>query len=233
MTAVSKRPREAKPTPDEVLFYSVEFRVGAPLEHAEESEYVTEINGVIHQHGELPSGAPAPPVEVGSIKAYRVYGGRALNDGASLWDECDAHSQTAADLYGLVFSEGYEFADAIQEMFPDAMSPEVLLIDLVRLVPTARGRGVGLRAARRVMDLFEPDGGVVVVKPFPLQFNAHQRAQAIADTDLRAFTCDEPTAFEKLRKYWTRLGFRQIPETGHLALSPTLVTPTIRDLDGR
>jgi GNAT superfamily N-acetyltransferase len=218
------------PSDDDVSF-SIELQVEAPLSYSEEADYISKIDGTIFANATLPDGSPAPPVKVGSIDAIRIYGGRAMNERWNLWDVCDAYEQTTADAYQVLFSERYEFAPVIQELFPDAMSPDVLIIDLVRVDPAYRGRGLGLLAARRVMDVFEPDDGLVLVKPFPLQFNAHQRSAVAKDTDLAAFTCDEKTAFKKLRKHWERLGFRRIPKTEYYALSPAVVTPSMRDLD--
>lgn len=215
---------------DDVSF-SIGLQVQASLSYSDEADYISKIDGTIFATATLPDGSPAPPVKVGSIDAIRVYGGRAMNERESLWGVCDAYEQTTADAYQVLFNDGYDFAPAIEKMFPNAMSPEVLIIDLVRIDPAYRGRGLGLRAARRVIDVFEPDGGIVLVKPFPLQFNAHQRSVAAKGADLAAFTCDEATAFKRLRKHWEKLGFRRIPKTEYYALSPVMVTPSMRDLD--
>ena len=220
-----------RPPEDEYVSYSVELGVEAPLRFADEADYIAVIEGKILRHDVLPTGEPAPTEVIGTIKAHRIYGGRAMNDRYSLWDVCNAHEQETSDCYAILFSESYDYIPVIEEMFPEAFSPDVLLIDLVRVRPAFRGRDLGLLAARRVIDMFEPEDGLVVVKPFPLQFNAPNRSHRTKDEDLSGFVTDEVAAFDKLRRYWARLGFRQVGDTEYLALSPALITPSIRDLD--
>lgn len=209
--------------------FSVRFSLEFPLDFSEE-DYVRTIHGTIVRERELTSRSTATPEPIGSVKLLRIDGGRALNEGENLWDACDAHSQEAADLYRVLFRRGYDFKRSIERMFPDAMSPDVLLIELIRLVPQARGRGLGLRAARRAMDAFESHYGLVVVQPFPLQFNAHERKHR-DDPDLATFDCSEQTALAKLRRHWSQLGFERLGRSDYFALSPTVRTTTIRDLD--
>lgn len=216
---------------DDILrCYSVDFVASSPLELAEEAEYVTEVTGTILQHIERDGCLPPESKRVGTIMAYRLDGGRALNDGVDLADVCDAHSQTLADLHGLLFRRTFEFSPVVAKVFPDASTPDVLLIDLVELIPEVRGRGLGLRAARRMMNLFETGDGLVVVLPFPVQSNAGFRKDTAVDRDLSAFTCDDATAKLKLRTYWSRLGFEPVPRTPYMALCPAVVTPTMHDL---
>lgn len=211
--------------------YSVKFAVSVPLAWDENHDCVSRVYGEIVREDCTENGIPLPDCKIGDIKLLRIYGCRAAEMRLSLWQECDAHSQEASDLYQLLFEDRDKFNPSIERMFPDAFNPEVLLIDLVRIDPAHRGRDLGLRAARRAMDLFSPDGGIVVVKPFPVQFNVGGPARDVPEAQLASFTTDRRAAFAALRRYWKRLGFRRLDRTDYYVLCPALISPTIRDLD--
>src|SRR6185437_7168848 len=87
---------------------------------------------------------------------------------------------------------------------------KILLLTRMEIKPEYRGHGAGLVAIRALIDVFGRGCGLVVCKPFPLQYK-----DEVAEADRKEFE----KALEKLRKYWSRLGFQRVAETDLYALS--------------
>ena len=217
------------PPPDDYdAEFVMEFRTSARIDLSDATDCISHIVADIIRRVQTDKGDI--DINVGDVSACRIYGNRAENEGYNLWDACDAHSQEAADGYSLILDEKGDFRPEVQEQFPDAFSPEILVIGDVHVDPAFRGRGLGLVAVRRLIDLFEPDGGLVVIHPFPMQFGAAQKDDPVLSPELAMFTDTEPESIARLQRYWSRLGFDPIPNSEWFGLSPAVRTPTSRDL---
>jgi hypothetical protein len=221
--------------PRDLLGYTIVFSVSAPLESQEpDTEYIHQIDAVILAEYETLQGGERQ-VNVGSVKAMRIDSDRARDAGESLWDVCDACEQETANCYMELFlpesEEPYEYKPSVQEFFPDAHSLDVLLIDLVRVDPAHRGANLGLRAVRRTIDLFGPGMGLVVCRPFPLQFNAeHREFRREVPPELAVFTTGERESFTKLERHWESMGFQRIPGTAYWGLCTANRLPDIKGM---
>lgn len=219
--------------PSESRFYKVVMRTAVPLEpDSEAGDYISKIEAEIVCQTLKDGDVEPEETHAGRMIAYRIFSGRAMNDGVSLFDECDAYEQVTLDYYRLLFDDDGEFLPAVDRMFPDTFGRDVLILDLIEIAPEHRGRRVGLLAARRLMNVFEPDDGLVVCKPFPLQFDSMQRRSPVerASLGLEGFSCTEAQAYRRLREYWSRLGFRRLGRSPYFALSPVNVHPTFEQL---
>lgn len=72
------------------------------------------------------------------------------------------------------------------------------------------------------------------MKPYPLQFEAHFLDERSAierhRLALDRFQPDQRKATAKLRKYYSRLGFRTVPRTDYMVLSPEVRLPDLDSL---
>lgn len=218
---------------DQWIAYGLEIRLEAGLDAA--AELVMEIEAAILLHSDG-RGSPAAPaaVQVGKARAIRVFADRAEQLGERLLDVCDAHSQTAIDYYAALFDQHGDYRPEIERLFPDVVGSDFLVLDLIELEPDHRGRQVGLRTARRLMDLFGGGCGIVACNPSPLQ-HSHSWTE---DRELRArlaldrFTSTEAVARRKLRSYWGRLGFRRIGRSPYFAHCPLYRAPCLTRAGG-
>jgi GNAT superfamily N-acetyltransferase len=210
--------------------FSISFGVDSKLYSNDSSGYIEEIEAQIWAESERDD---VEDKIVGTVRALRIYSGRVLNENGSLWDVCDGFNQCSSDCYSTLFDKGQDFKPEVEEMFPNTFGGDVLCIEAVCIVPEFRGLGLGLLAARRTMDLFEPEDGLVVLTPFPLQFNSHHRRGGKPKADFSGFASDEKQGITKLQAYWAKLGFRPIPGSDMWALATSAVHPTFTELEGQ
>lgn len=165
-------------------------------------------------------------IVVGSIEAFYVRLGLASEAGIDYFDVLDARSETA------------EFAELLDPEEDDAWDPvvekhldfivdlDVLVLHDIHIEPEYRGRGLGLVAARAVIDVFASSCGLILFRPFPIQFSGYKdedwpNPEGLTDPDA-AFAAAE----RKLRRYWARLGAKQVPNTDIFGINTSLVMPS-------
>lgn len=220
-TKVGKR-RRRRTARSQLSDYEVRFTVGRPMIRDEAGEYILEIDGeiVVEEEG----GAA---VRAGSIRAYLLEGSRAINDGQSLEDTCDEHSVELAEVHALVYDE-----DGIKGSISDGCGGnDVLFVATIVVLPAHRGRRLGHIALQRTIDTFGTRTAVVLLKPYPLQFQ-HQSVRSETwreEQRIDAFDRDQPRATARLAAYWSEVGFQAI---GGPVVHPTSVwTPPPMAID--
>lgn len=215
--------------------YDVHFGASLPMLGTDHEGYVVNIRGSVRWERLLVGGGSTGLDGVaGTIEAWRVFADRAARDNHSLWDLCDACHQNTADAYEVLFErdpdEEESLRPELQTAYPDAITDDFLLISLVEVSPEHRGKGLGMLMARRLMDIFEPDLGIVLLKPFPLQFSGRQGRSASDDARYTGLCRSEPEAFVRLRRYWSRLGFTMLPGSEYMSLCTAYVHPSTNEV---
>lgn len=97
------------------VFGTVKFSTEAGLVRHEPDHWVMDIKGTIT--GDIEKDGQeiiASNEVVGELEAFYVMTTQAINDGISLEDACDAHSDSLLAAYSAVFSKGYEPKKALQ-----------------------------------------------------------------------------------------------------------------------
>jgi hypothetical protein len=83
---------------------------------------------------------------------------------------------------------------------------DLLVLNRIDIVPTFRGRGLGLLVVSRTIDIFGENCGLVAMKPFPLQFANYLDPEWHAPEGLEDPDGAFRTALSKLHRYWARAG---------------------------
>lgn len=204
--------------------YDVRFEtaIGA-WPNGEPSEYVIDISGNIMFEGDGPEHR-----RVGNVHAQLVQVGRARNDRYPVDDVFDV-SQELDDVYAALFDpETAEMKESIRDQF-EVMGSDILILSSIEIDAEHRGHGLGLAVISRCIDVWEPSDGLVVCKPFPLQFDSSRRDDVAWKQRLgtEAFVKDQQAATTKLATYWQRLGMKPIVGTKYAAMSMTLRRPSL------
>jgi hypothetical protein len=209
--------------------YQVKFKIIRSLSSdPEPDDYICNIAGEIKSTDEAGNDSVA-----GTLQGYIVQAGRIINEGESLFDACDAHSQTVHDYACVLFdSRSGELKSAIEEQFGVVPAGDVLILDKIEVLPAHRGRGLGLAAACCFLDTFESGCCLAVAEPYPLQFKdiTHEHPDWCAKMGVDAFVADKKRATAKLQVYWSRLGFRRIRGSKKFALSLQDRRPALKEL---
>lgn len=195
----------------------------------EPSAYVTSYDGRIRA-----SDDRGRERAVGRVVAHRVHAGLAANDGESLFDVCDSHSDDLHRLHALLYEpNGYGFRSGLQRRF-EAYELDLLVLDYVVLAPRWRGLRVGLLAARKLVDLVGGGCGLVVADIAPLNPEASEQLR-VPERWLPATASEavRRAGAVKLRRHFRRMGFERLGRTRYYALPTALDIPTASDLLGR
>lgn len=197
------------PKADEVRqVYRIDFRVGFGLfPEGDDVEYIRRVTGEIVCSS---LGDGENQCVAGTLDAYVIKVERIQEAGLPLIDICDEHSQTLFDYASVLFDERRNtWKRSIERQCGGVVAGDALVLDQIVVRPEHRGRGVGLAAAWRFLELFEGGCGLAACEPYPMQFKSMTPAHEHWCAEMQAdkFAADKDVALSKLRSYWSRLGF--------------------------
>jgi hypothetical protein len=157
----------------------------------------------------------------GYIRASLVQFGEALDHGISTARLGDGIKGNISDYWERLFDLDTSYwKEEIQDEY-EVSGCDLLIIDCVEIHPRLRGKGIGLCAIDRTIEIFGAGCGLVACKPWPLQFTPAFTRDRKALKRLKAPDVGRDEALRKLRAYWSRLGFWPLGETGIYLLSVT------------
>ena len=163
---------------------------------------------------------------VGKFRVYYVDVERAISEGEPIFEVLDAHSSHVAEYFEPIFgSEAPDFSNHLLELLDHGIfGSNLLILDRLEMLPQYRGRGLGLSVLRHMISRFSSGAALVAMKPFPLQFEvvrAHEDENKWRDRmNLAQLPTNADVATEKLRQYYSKLGFL------HLSGTPMMVKST-------
>lgn len=174
---------------------------------------------------------------IGSFAAIIVDVESAINERVHPFEVFDSESKTAPYYRALFRAQSWSGADfrkpVLQAIYGDdePWRPNLLILDRVTLFPEHRGRGAGLLAIRGLIERFRMGVGLIVMTPFPLQFEAEpntpEGCEERSRLKLDEFGMGYDKALAKLRSYYATLGFRTIPRTRLMGLAADQALPTL------
>jgi hypothetical protein len=168
----------------------------------------------------------------GKISAERVCLGQALDEHAPFSHLIDV-SQTVMDYCGPLLDGDGEFCTQVEKLFDgDVYDRDIVLITEVLIKPQFRGSGLGLWAMRLMMTKMSPGAGLIVIKPFPLQFdhNMLKNQELCREYGITELPKKKVSATRKLTEYYAKLGFRRLPKTPLMVASTAMRLPSLDSL---
>jgi len=154
------------------------------------------------------------PEVVGHLCAVLINVTRACNEGLGIWEACDADSEDLVDAFGAVWDpEKDNYIAGALDGFGDA-----LYIDQLHIVEKFRGQGLGLLVVQRLLDAFS---GVVVALVHPVPADKSPDDPLFKEAQL------------KLQRYWERLDFCAVGQTGVFMQDTAQKRPTFRELQAQ
>ena len=125
-----------------------------------------------------------PEQIAGRVSGYVLRFDQMADDGIDPLEACDAHSQATLDYYVALFDpDTHEIKADIDRALQGLMFGNVLILDVIELLPAHRGRRLGLQIARRFIEMFDTGCCLVICDPFPLQFGNPGEDAALARAD--------------------------------------------------
>lgn len=194
-------------------------------DHEPHARIITRIDAEIICEADPGSGVPSESISAGYALAYRVDGEECADRGLSLWEVCDAFEQETTDYCEALFGRKGGWIPEVETMCRDVWSTNLLILSAVHVEPAHRGKRLGLRVARVLIDLFPVPGGLVACQPRPMR--KPERAKLGESS-----RDDEGTtvAIRALTRYWGRMGFKPLSDTGYCVLDPGMRAPSLNEL---
>ncbi len=197
----------------------------------EEDEYTSLIK--IHSDlkifkEELPNGKEKF-VKVGTALSYYFDVSNCINSNESIDDLFDLEG-SFLEYYSLLYEEGF-IKDEISEQMGDILNNNLFLIQKVEVKSKYRGNKYGQAAVIRLIQQFAHGVGLVVLKPFPLQYENSRYESLSKASKFKSFVKDEKQAFSKIRKYWEGIGFQKIGDSEIWGINPLYKQVTLAGID--
>jgi hypothetical protein len=215
----------AEPTPadDEITGYRISISTSAALDNDDSSEpYLLEYHVQIWQEW-VTDGMDVESRLAGTAEGFLIRVSNAINDRICIIDEADGISHDAYEYAITVIKPGTnEWRRSVERQFPDVFDHDLLTIMKMEIKPEHRGQQVGLLTMLRIMQMMSGGCGLVVIKPWPLQYMGE-----LSETFTEK---DKKVAFQKLRAYWGRLGFERIGKTDFYGFPQSHPLPTLKSI---
>jgi GNAT superfamily N-acetyltransferase len=196
------------------LDVTLQYEASSSLYH--EEDFILTVVGKICGYAE----DAKTKIHLGELKMYFIQSGNALNEGASLYDVFDTYQQTMDAGCVLFDSSLQDLSPWIQRRFEEA-SPydDILILDRLTIHPLARGQRLGLAVLYRAIHDWSGGCSLVVMKPYPLQYEAGSRdKENEAELKLEEFRTSKTESFRRLRGYYAQLGFERIARSNFYVL---------------
>jgi GNAT superfamily N-acetyltransferase len=197
-------------------FYTIHLTAEIEIEREEPNEYIDEFKGrLVYTSMEEETQFDTEPAGQIRIYIYRFWD--AQEHRVSSHDVFDADSEEMLDWYKLLFNPKTQcFNKHVADLHDQIVTPEdILILDEVEVVPEHRGVGLGLALVSRMIDTLSTGVGIVVTNPFPSETHP---------------IYSESKSIQKLRDYWSKLGFKRIGRSAGYCLSMTKKRPALKTL---
>jgi len=205
---------------------SLRFQAHVPISPIEPNDFVTEFMGDIL----YTTDDKTRRIGAFDVTRVNIALGKDLDEAA--WEIFDAHSARLADDFQIIFSHNTDdFKESIKQYFctPDF---DLLIIDSIILSPKFRGRGLGLMAARTIVDQLGWGCGLTVAMMTPvLPCDADEARVPRRWLPGVSDFCTQADAKGKIARHFEKMGFERIGQSELWGLSHGLRRPTARDLD--
>lgn len=180
-----------------------------------------EVRGEISEFDEVSNA----DVKVGAIEIFLIMRNRAIDESVSLFEAMDSINDSVHELYTALFDHKTDEWNAnIERMYKgEIWESDVLLIDRIQLDSNYRGHGIGAAVVRETIALFGSNCGLVVCKPFPLQYQGWQDEDKKHLREQPDFEQKRLADFAKVERFWSDLGFRKVPDSEIFAYCPQLI----------
>jgi hypothetical protein len=172
-------------------------------------------------------------VEIGTFRAIYVDVVGAVTEAESVHDVFDSDQTTLGYYEDLYEFDSVDFKQSIVKAACGddyIWAPSLLILDRLIIYPEFRGGSRGLLILRELIRCLRMGAGLVAMKPFPLQNEAHfldkRHAAEREKLALDAFPQNQKQATAKLCRYYGRLGFKRVPRTDYMVLDSGRKLPT-------
>lgn len=167
--------------------------------------------------------------KIGTALSYYFDVANTINSEESIFDLFDIEG-SFPEYYHLLYKNGF-FKDKISKQMGDIVDNNLFIIQKIEINPKFRGKNYGLAAAIRIIQQFAHGVGLVVLKPFPLQFENGKHNIMSKKQKYKSFSIEEKIAFSKIRMYWERIGFQRIGNSEIWGLNPLYKLKTAAEID--
>ena len=212
--------------------YSLHYEQALLVDNDEPSRFVKRIEGTVSKF----VGDEDQRIPVGSFAIFIIDVAAVTREQASLFDAFD----TDARIFGYyeLYGRGYEFKRKVLRAMAVDMTFDLgmLILDRLELDPEHRGDGLGLRVLRWLEHQFRMGCGVVVMKPYPLQFEGGSPEEREDEADFRRRRLGDydrrfDFALRRLQRHYSKLGFTKVAGTPYMVADPLRQLPTLEDVE--
>jgi GNAT superfamily N-acetyltransferase len=199
----------------------IRFTVQVDCENDEPSRVVPGFHGEVFEYREDSD----EEIKVGRIDGYLVMRGRAMDEGENLFDAMGSISSSTLECFEALFDhESGGWKESVEGLYEhDIPGHDVVFIEAVELEPTNRGKGIGAQVVRETIATLGSSCGLVVCKPFALQYANWMDEGNKAMREQPGFEAKRLADVNKVAQFWTDLGFRNVPDSGFYTFAPQLV----------
>jgi hypothetical protein len=193
--------------------------------------FVTEIKGVINFLDEEESY-----VWAGELLIRKVEIGLAIDAEVPLAFIFDSFDDDLASYYYEFCPEGQNDLTHLEDVIAAGFGTDLLILDRLEIAPRFRKCNLGLVVMLQAMSDFSGGSFCFATKPFPLQFGLYKGASAKEKKikGLDKFEKNESVATRKIKEYWKKIGFFELPgESDILIASPIVRRPKAEQIFGK
>lgn len=192
-------------------------------------DYVNAIDFEVYANAKY--GTLSETIAKGSIS--QILFGLAMDNDYPLIDVMDAsHSILEMSEMLFEFDEDKDFWDKI-DMYFDANIPlnyDICYLEYFEILPNYRGKGIGKKIIRNIIERWYSSCGLWVVKGFPIQHSTFIKKTAFEDLDewnqkmdYRNFEEDFEKSQYKLFHYFQQLGFQNPFDMQYFIIQPSQI----------
>jgi hypothetical protein len=204
-----------------------------PTEHLSYRMTVTSFRDDLDATDEPSSFTTRWPVEVrqGDLLVARAHAilfhvRQAERFGASLAEVFDCIDQDVHELFCTVYDE--ETGSLRGDLVEASDLRNLLYIESVKVIPSRRGKDLGLRVVERMRDVLGEGCAAIALKAFPMTPDRAKFHDAINhEVFSRPFPTEGDQAKAKLRSYWSRLGFERVGTTDFMLFDTSEEPPVL------
>lgn len=195
----------------------IESKITSIIDEEYDNSLITIQSDLKLYEGELPNGKEKYR-KIGNILSYYFDVANTINCEENVFDLFDIDG-SFIEYYELLYENG-SIKDEISAQMGDIIFGNLFLIQKVEILPKFRGSKYGHKAVKRLIQQFAHGVALIVLKPFPLQFEKKRFEALNHKSKYKSFVKDEKRAFAKIIKYWEEIGFQQIGNSDIWGINP-------------